>query len=110
MDHRVFVFDRDYITPLDAALAMVDGLALAVRRAHEQDLSVEGVVVPAVGVVVAAVIAASELDGRGVVKRDGSLIDAWRSSFSVFGIPIFFAGSDGGIEPFAITRRPHRGI
>lgn len=88
--------------------AMNNALLLAVRRLHDaHDLDADGVVVPATIECIAAVVACAE-EGP-VVVRDGSFTDAFRAAFTILGIPIFFAGSDGGIDPFAITRRPHRG-
>lgn len=108
MDHRSFVFGREVHTPQAAAEAMAFALMRAIEILHrDHDLEPDGVIVPATVTCIAAVSAAADL---GIlVNRDGSFTDLFRATYTVGGVPIFFAGADGGIEPFAITRRPHKG-
>ena len=68
----------------------------------------DAVLVPATPQWIAAVAAASERPD-GFIVREGSFTSIERASFTILNdVKIYFGGDDGAIDPFPITRRPHR--
>jgi hypothetical protein len=63
----------------------------------------DGIVVPNTRATVRAAEGAADL---GWIVREGSYTDPARACFFIAGVPLFFAGEDDGIEPYAISRRP----
>lgn len=79
------------------------------RSAIAPDTCPDGIVVPATKAWRSALIEAHKTEAP-FIERMGSFLDDTRCSFCFEGVPIFFAGEDDGIEPFAVSRRLVGGV
>lgn len=96
--HKCEVYGVTYATPPEKAAAMVNAIFRAVDNLLRADGALpDGVVVPRVGACIAAVWAGTSLHPAAVHRSP--------AGFIVGGVPIFFAGADPAVEPFAISRR-----
>ena len=106
-----FVFSHVHHVEPAAVHALERALRLAYTRLRQDaDVDVDGLVVPAAGVVVATLVAASTpMDG--ISAGGGRLVRCdERGDYWFLGVPIFFAGADPAAAPIAITRRRYQAL